>query len=149
MTGGRERIDPTNRYPAGGLLRVEALALMVLEYLPDAQLTRTRDAIQIEHGGEQGIVVLVTAEAVELRLPTVEWTCGAYGPAPSSRLWKRVRAEALFDGKLELGSLLTRARDARAREFRSCKYCRESVAIEHRHGNVCHGCAERYEGIVQ
>lgn len=86
----RQLIDPEERYPSEGLRRVEILALEILMLLPDASVERTRDAIQIESGGEKGIVVLVTPEAVELRLPTVEWTMGAYGPAGASTLWKRV-----------------------------------------------------------
>ena len=64
-----------------------SLAERVLVVLPGAMLERTRDAIQFDWGGEQGIVLLVGPEALELRLPTVEWTKGAYGPARSSRLW--------------------------------------------------------------
>lgn len=142
------RIDPEDRYPAEGMRRVEDLAMRVLESLPDAQVERTRDAIQIEHGGDRGVVVLVTAEALELRLPTVEWTCGAYGPASSSRLWKRVLADRIDEGKQDLADLLDKARRARAREFKKCKYCKRLVAVEYRHGDVCHGCAESHEGVV-
>ena len=148
MSGDRIRIDPENRYPADGLRQVEELAKRVLDCLPDAQVERTRDAIQIDHGGEMGIVVLVTAEAVEFRLPTVEWTGGAYGPASSSRFWRRVRAVKISEGDLELADLLGKAHEARAREFRKCKYCKGLVAVEHRHGTVCHACSERYEGVV-
>ena len=47
---------------------------------------------EIEHDyeGEEGIVLLITPEAIELRLPTVEWTEGTHGPAPTSRLWRRI-----------------------------------------------------------
>jgi hypothetical protein len=77
MKDERSRIDPDGRYPADGLRTVERRALCVLAMLPDARVERTRDAIQIDHGAEEGIVLLVTAEALELRLPTVEWTWGA------------------------------------------------------------------------
>jgi hypothetical protein len=148
LTTDRWRIDPEHRYPADGLRRVEDLAMRVLDFMPDAQVERTRDAIQFEHGGERGVVVLVTAEAVEFRLPTLEWTHPHFA-TPSSRLWKRVRAEKLYDGQPALGELLERARAARARQFKKCKYCKELFPPEHRHsGNVCHGCAERHEGVV-
>jgi len=142
----RVRIDPDGRYPADGLRRVEQSAMRVLTHLPGGRLERTRDAIQIDQGGENGIVVLVTAEAVEFRLPTVEWTRGAYGPAQASRLWKRVKTERLSDELLE--SLIRQALDTRAREFRKCKYCREVFPSERRHGNVCHGCAVAHLGVV-
>jgi hypothetical protein len=148
LTNDRARIDPENRYPDDGLRQAEELAIRVLKFLPDGEVERTRDAIQIEHGGERGLVVLVTAEAVEIRLPTTEWTQGAYGPAPSSRLWKRVRTARVSEGPLDLADLLRKAREARAREFRMCKYCKEELPVEHRQGNVCHGCSERFEGVV-
>jgi hypothetical protein len=148
LTNDRARIDPENRYPADGFRQAEELAIRVLECLPDGEVERTQDAIQIEHGGERGLVVLVTAEAVEIRLPTTEWTQGAYGPTPSSRLWKRVRAARVSEGQLELADLLRKAREARAREFKVCRYCKEVLPVEHRHGNVCHACSERFEGVV-
>jgi hypothetical protein len=148
MRDDRLRIDPGNQYPADGLRLVESLAIRVLDCLPNAEVSRTRDAIQIETGEEEGVVVLVTAEAVEMRLPRVEWTCGAYGPAPSSRLWKRVKAEKIHDGEIDLLDLLCKAQSARRREFRKCRYCKKLIPAEHRHGNVCHGCAERYMGCV-
>ena len=148
MNEERARIDPDNHYPAEGLRVVERLALQVLEHLPAAHLERTRDAIQLAHGGDAGIVVLVTAESVELRLPTVEWTGGAYGPAPASRLWKRVRAASLLDDASPLAELLERAHEARLRQFKTCRYCKKLVPQEYRHGTTCHSCAERFEGIV-
>jgi hypothetical protein len=146
MNNERASIDPEDLYPASGFLSVERNAQRVLDLLPLGRLTRTRDAIQIDEGDEAGISVLITAEAIELRLPTVEWTMGAYGPAPASRLWKRVRFATLSDKRLQ--SLICTARETRRSEFINCRYCKQAVALEHRHGDVCHGCAERHEGIV-
>jgi hypothetical protein len=130
-----------------GLLMVEGRARLVLKHLPGAEVSRTRDAVQIDWGGTEGIVVLVTPEALELRLPTVEWTCGSYGPAASSRLWRRVEWAAIGDGRLS--ALLRNCKRARARQFRRCKYCGERVPPEHRvSADVCHGCASRHEGVV-
>jgi hypothetical protein len=147
MSDDRTRIDLDNHYPSGDLRLVERNAIRVLAHLPDARLERTRDAIQIDDGDdEKGVVILVTAETIELRLPTVEWTCGAYGPARASRLWKRVRAEALSDDGL--GSMIQLAVKARRAEFKRCKYCKQLVPPEHRSGNAWHGCASRYDGVV-
>ena len=96
----RQRIDPERRYLGDGFRTVEHLALLVLKYLPEAEVTRTRDVIQLDHGGERGIVVLITPEAIEVRLPTIEWTKGAYGPAKTSRLWKRIAAGKLVEAAL-------------------------------------------------
>src|SRR5688572_12177649 len=125
----------------------ERRAAQLLELLPESTVERTRDVIQINYGGEEGIVVLVTAEAVELRLPTVEWTGGYYDPAGTSRLWRRRTWTSLPDDALP--SLLKAAQRARRREFHTCRYCRGRFPPEYRIGkDVCHGCASEFEGVV-
>ena len=146
MRDERELIDPQNLHPACGLRTVERNALRVLDFFPHHRLTRTQDAIQIDDEEEMGVSTLVTAEAIEIRLPTVEWTGGAYGPAAASRLWKRVPIESLSDQQFV--ELLFEARAARRAEFIECRYCHRLVPREHRDGDVCHGCQERYEGVV-
>jgi hypothetical protein len=155
LPGDRAIIDPDGRYPSLGLRHVERLALQVLRLLPSnttpsdegITLERTRDVIEIHSGGDEGIVIIVTPEAVELRLPTVEWTMGAYDPVASSRLWKRVKADGLEDEKL--GQLLGEAQEARGRQFTKCRYCGERVAPEHRYSrNVCQGCSSSQLGVV-
>ena len=147
MSEERRRIDPEGRYPADGLRQVEANAERVLELLPGATVERTRHCLQIDYGGEEGIVILVTAEAIELRLPTVEWTMGAYGPALASRLWKRVEAQKVTDE--ELRALIREALEARRSQFATCRCCGQRFPSEHRHGDdVCHGCASRHLGVV-
>lgn len=132
-----------------GLLTVEQHAAFVGDLLPGATREQTRDVVQFTESGESetGIVVLVTAEALELRLPTVEWTCGAYGPVETSRLWKRVKWSSLKNS--QLSELIEVARQARKREFLLCKFCGKRVPPGHRHSrNVCHGCAARHLGVV-
>jgi hypothetical protein len=97
-------------------------------------------------GGERGIVVLVTPEAFEIRLPTVEWTGGTHSPVPSTRLWRRLRADRVDDTTLE--QVLSRAEAARTREFRPCRFCRREVPVEHRTGAACHPCASRHTGTA-
>ena len=140
-------IDPANVFPADGLRQVDTMALRVIGYLPHATVTRTRDAIQIDANGAEGIVVLVTREALEFRLPTVEWTMGAYGPAYSSRLWKRVKADSVNDTRLR--ELLDAAQYARSAEFQTCRYCGQKFPPEHRiNKNTCQSCASQYEHVV-
>jgi hypothetical protein len=153
---GKRRLDPESRYSSEDLRRVEVAALDVLELLPDATIERTRDVIVLSDGGDEGIVVLVTPEAIEVRLPTVEWTGGAYGPVPSSVLWRRVDREQL--GSAELAALIESARVARRAEFVPCSFCHVPTPREHRVGelvdeggariNACHGCASTHLGIV-
>ena len=84
MSLDRTFFDPEGRYAADGSRLVERNAERVIALMPEGRIERTRDSLQIDIGDERGIVVLVTPEAFEIRLPTVEWTCGAYGPAASS-----------------------------------------------------------------
>lgn len=147
MNKERSRIDPEGKYPSDGLRRVEQNALRVLELLPGVIEGRTRDCIQIDYHGEEGIVILVTAEAIELRLPTVEWTMGAYGPAASSRLWKRVEFHEMTD--IEIISLLNDALKQRKSELKECRYCGRKFLPEHRYADdVCQSCAEKHLGVV-
>jgi hypothetical protein len=147
MNEERSHIDPEGRYPSDGLRRVEKNALRVLDLLPGVIEGRTRDCIQINFGDEDGIVILVTAEAIEIRLPTVEWTMGSYGPAASSRLWKRVECCEIDDA--ELISLLNDALKQRKSEFKICRYCGRKFPPEHMHASdVCQGCATKHLGVV-
>lgn len=142
----RFNLDPEERYPSEGLRCVEKNAERVLFLLSESTVERTRDCIQIDCGGEEGIVILVTPEVIELRLPTVEWTMGPYGPTASSRFWKRVEISKITD--IELETLLKEAQKKRQSEFRNCRYCERRLPPEHMHGDVCHGCAEIYLGVV-
>jgi hypothetical protein len=95
------KIDPECKYDGGSnLTRAECLALRVIDCFPGSSLSRTRDVIQIDIEGDEGCVLLVAAEALEVRLPTVEWTQGAYGPRETSRFWKRIRTEHLRHERL-------------------------------------------------
>lgn len=50
MAGERGLVDPEGSYRADGLRAVEEHALRVIELLPGAEVERTRDVVQIEHG---------------------------------------------------------------------------------------------------
>ena len=147
MIENRIAIDPDRKYPADGVRKVERNALRILPLVPDFTMERTRDTIHVYYGGEEGVVISVSPEAFEFRLPTVEWTAGAYGPTASSRLWKRVASARISDGRLR--SLVESAIIARKAEFRICRSCKQSVPPEHRHGDdLCHACASTDLGIV-
>jgi len=115
-------------------------------------VTRGRDVYELGYDvdGEEGVLVLVTAEAIELRLPTVEWTAGSHAPVASSRLWRRVEGLDIIDlSDEQLVELLEAAKQARADEWTTCRYCGERVPVEHRlNGDVCHSCASKHEGVV-
>lgn len=144
------RLDADRRYATDGGRLVEANAARILDLYPNAHVARTRDVIQIDIRTDadeaRGVTVLVTPEAYELRLPTVEWTAGPYGPAASSRYLKRVRARTAEGQALDelLGDAIAR-RDA---EFVPCRYCGRPTAPEHRHRDTCHGCTEHHLGVI-
>src|ERR1043165_7988567 len=106
--------------PSSPLTTAERNALIVNTLLPDATVERTRDAFQFGVGGDAGIVVFVTAEAVELRLPTVEWASGAYDPVETSRLWKRLTWSKLQDG--QLAELINTARRGLQRALEASQF---------------------------
>jgi hypothetical protein len=138
----REKLGLSHEY----VRQFEQRALEAFKLFPDAAVERTRDAIQINVREERGIVLLFTPDNLELRLPTVDWTQGAYGPVPSSVLWKRVKLTRLRGRQLY--DLCHEALRARAAEYVPCRFCGREFPPEHRHDDVCHDCAERELGIV-
>lgn len=140
-------VDPEGRYPASGLRRVEEVALHILS-LYGGEFSRTRDVIQIDIDGDTGIVVLITPEIVELRLPTVEWTGGAYDPAVSSRRYKRLSLGSALVDKEVLETAITEALQKREREFIPCRFCGKPTPPEQRHGKTCHPCGEKHLGVA-
>jgi len=143
----RSIIDPEGRYPSLELRHFERIALQIRDFLPHGlRLDRTRDAIQIDWNDQEEITILITPEAVEFRLATVDWI-GPHSPVPSSKLWKRVPIYELTEEALP--SLINEAREARRAEYLPCRFCGQLVPPEHRiEGDVCHSCAERHLGIV-
>lgn len=150
MTSLDPRLDPDRQYASDGGRLVERNAARVLDLYPHAHVTRTRDAVQIDihtdPDGERGVTILVTPEAYELRLPTTEWTAGAYGPVASTRYLKRVTVRKAEGDVLE--ELIQDAIARRDTEFIPCRYCGRPTPPEHRHRDACHGCAERHHGVV-
>ena len=125
--------------------------LRIRDLLRTPKIERTRDAIQIDYLEQRGLVFLTTPEGLEIRLPTVERS-GPHWRAASSRLWKRVSWDDLEDSQSDearLFDLILAALDARASEFRQCRYCKRAVPVEHRHGDVCHSCAEQHRSTAR
>jgi hypothetical protein len=119
---------------------VEDRTAQVLRVFRDATIERTRDAALLVESGEEGLTALVTAEAIELRLPTVVWLT-PYTPELRSRFWKRFLWSRL-DAKKGLPAVVQRARDARTREFKPCRACGKRTPREARDmSGLCHGCS--------
>ena len=121
--------------------------------LPEATVERTRDVIQFtcfefdypEELGDYGIILLLLPDFIDIRLPSTDWVT-PYTPIPSSSFWKRIEISSVSED--ELPKLVEQGRKARRRQFKKCKYCEKRFPPEHRHGDVCHGCAEGKLGIV-
>ena len=145
----RQLIDPEGRYTGEELRGFESYALQVMELLPGAKVERTRDVIQIDYGDfrdEQGLVVILTPDAIELRLPTIEWL-GPHTPVSSSQLWKRVNWNK--SKKLNLSKLIASAWAAQKQTFGECQYCgkRQPCGWMFKQ-DVCDSCAEKHLGII-
>ena len=125
---------------------MEYRAQHVVDHFPECEITRTTEVVQIRFDTMEGIVVLVSPEAFEIRLPTIEWTHGSHGPAAITRLWRRIEVAELDDSALR--DAIEEAAEACRNEFSPCRFCGERVALEHRHGDACHGCVERHLGMV-
>lgn len=141
----RDRIFPRGEYNLPPLRRFEEFALRVARLMPEAEVQRARDVILFIERDDPGLVVFVTPEALEIRLPTTVWD-GPHSPRPTSRLWKRRTWRRLGDRKLK--RLLDEGRQARTAQFVNCRFCGKPYPPEHRHDDVCHGCAERHLGVV-
>ncbi|MCA9880141.1 MAG: hypothetical protein KC442_20245 [Thermomicrobiales bacterium] len=140
------RIYDGTRSSESGPTLLEVRAQQLVSLVPDCEITRTSEVFQFRFDALMGVVVLVTAEAFEFRLPTIEWTYGAYGPYPATRLWGRFDGENLDSDALH--RLLDEAVPARRNEYSTCRFCGENVAAEHRTGDTCHSCATRRLGVV-
>jgi hypothetical protein len=126
----------------------ERHAIAVLDAYPSAEITRTRDVIQLDIDGERGCTVLITGEAADIRLPTIEWTHGAYGPRESSRHWRRVALRPTTAAYRKLNRLIEAVRVTRLAQFGSCCFCKQEFPPEHMTDDACHACASLHRGIT-
>ena len=136
-----------------GPMAAESVAERVLLFLaPNVEVSGAGDVVILrESDDERGLTCVVTAEAVELRLATIEWTKGAYAPMRSSTHWRTLRAP--HDDGADWDDLLCTAvegaRLARERQFRRCRFCGEPTPPERRiDRRTCHACAEHQLGVV-
>lgn len=127
-------LDPDDRYRDVPTRAVDTVAEQVRLELPAATIERTRDVYQFTCDDPERVVMILTPDSLELRLPTVEWTLGYAGPAPSSRLLKRVRigpSETIEPAKL--AALIRHARRVRRSECRPCVHCGRTTPPEQAH----------------
>lgn len=146
MSNPRHQIGPDLFGESDSLRPFEYIARRVLDLVPGARYARTRDVVEITYeANDETFVILLTPEAIEMRLPTVDWVT-PYTPVASTTLWKRV-ALAKVD-PVSLPSLIAGARLAYVRTLRACKYCKQKFAPCHMTRTACHDCATKCEGVV-
>lgn len=145
----RHASDPEGRYPGWELLPFERLAEELIRTLkPAPRVTRTREAIQLDWKGSEGVVVLLTPEGVQVRIPCVHWL-GPHSPRSSSRPDASVGITTGPEGLLEALDLIHAGVRKRRRQYRTCRFCGERFPPEHRfEKDVCDGCAERHLGVI-
>jgi hypothetical protein len=140
-------LDPDGRYPVFDPRLVDRVAMRVHHLLPTAEVARTRDVYEFI---DEHVVVLVTPDVVEARLPTVKWA-GPHSPVPCSLPAKRMKLSRAESGEA-LEALIADVRTRRQQEIRPCDVCGRPTEPEHAHRMfgkyVCHGCAEREFHIV-
>ncbi len=123
------------------------------DHLFEAAIHEACDVFVVEDTGNpmSAIVAVVTSDALELRLPTVEWTAGSHGPKRSTQLWQRLSLDEVDNDRL-LRERLQAAGEARRRQWESCTHCGRDVPLEHRHQGgdhpCCHGCAGEHHSVI-
>lgn len=116
--------------------------MRVFELRTWQEVARTRDVYEFI---DEHVVVIVTPETVEARLPTVEWA-GPHSPVSCSLPAKRMKLGRAEDGGA-LASMISEVIARRQQEIRPCDVCSHPTEPEHAHKMfgkyVCHSCAER------
>ena len=129
--------------------RMDALAEFVLGLLPGAAVFRGPDVIEIACEDLEGIVVLVTTDTVEIRLPSVEWL-GPHTPGRSTCFWKRLRVTGRPG--LAIARALMEGRAARLAQFATCHHCGTPTPPEYvidlDGRQICDSCAEKHYGVI-
>ena len=141
-----DRLDDSLQF---GDLRFEQWANQVGQLLPEAKVERTSEVIQLIIGDfqdELGLVILLSPETIELRLPILSWS-GPHAPVKTSRLWQRLALDELDESQLP--RLIAEAQAQQKQSFCDCKYCGQRNPKGRMHSpDVCQSCAEKELGIV-
>lgn len=150
---GNSNLDEWTNFENSGLLKVEENALLIINLLNIETFERTRDLIQINYQIEEDkeITIFVTAEEVEFRLETTEWTMGSYAPVNTSKLWKRLKIKRLSDERIKEKVLesVQAAMNKMEEDMVICPYCHKKFAVEHTiDGDVCHNCAVVHLNVI-
>ena len=153
----RTLIDPEGKYPfKGGFRRFELWGMKVLCALQDAKIERTHDLIQITQGSERGVIVLLTDDTIEVRLPHFRSAHTKKGMMEfylSSRLFRRIEGTEILRldvrrDEQTLPTAIQEAIDTRLQEYSKCSCCGDNCANEKMEGTLCEFCIWDQPGIL-
>jgi hypothetical protein len=101
---------------------VEQYAAFVHACQPSAVTTRTRKAIQFAiERPDCTVTLVVPADVLEFRLPTVDWP-GPHSPVATNRRWKRVPWILIGKNRPAPQAILAAAFQKRRSEFVPCPF---------------------------
>lgn len=103
---------------------------------------------------EPNVFIKATDNGLIFGFETVQWD----GPIPASTpaihikhtlSWSDLVSLDLKGQQMLMLDVLMKTINSRKRQYRTCKFCSEKVAIEHRYDqNTCHGCASEQYGVL-
>ena len=105
---------------------------------------RTNDAGELLGGDPVLVIVRVEATAIEILEASIVWE-GAHSPALKGRPFAKV---PLRTPAARVAELIGAAWAKRISRYRWCPRCRRRNEPEHMQEAICHGCAERFLGVV-
>lgn len=144
-----QTFEGLDEVPPLGNLPFERLASQLLQHLLKVKVERTSDAIQLTTGDfrdESGLVILLSPDAIEFRLPVLIWL-EPHEPANTSKLWRRLALNELSE--TQLPELIAAARLQQQQNFGDCKYCGERNPSGWMFSSdICESCAESKLGII-
>jgi hypothetical protein len=120
----------------------------IVKYDPDVVQVTAPEIAWPEALEDYGVAFVVTPNHFEICLPSIKWL-GPCDSIPTIIPWKRLELTTIDENDLiSLSKLVDRGRKARRRQFKPCRFCQQRFPPEHRHDDVCHGCAESYPGVA-
>jgi len=135
-----------------GSLSLNGLVLQIVRSVLDEPIVEQDDegwGLRLFAGDPEEVIVTITAGAVEVAIFDLRWD-GPHTPVVHPKLLGVLYWGHFSPSQFEemLTALVQTACQFRQAEFTKCRYCDRVLGPEHMHGDVCHGCAERHEGVV-
>ncbi len=96
-------------------------------------------------GGEPAaVIVRVGSKGIEIMEARIDWS----DPSRPVRKAHAFANVALRARATRVAELIAKAYGHRLSCYRWCPMCQRTMEPEHMHDSICHGCAEKYLGVV-